>query len=51
MVHLREDFQCLYDLCQPIASPNLDFAAPEDAANDHFARKDMAFIGLIRQNG
>jgi uncharacterized protein YcaQ len=51
MVHHRENFQRLYDLRQRSAPPELDYAAPEEEAESYFARKDIAFIGLIRQNG
>jgi uncharacterized protein YcaQ len=45
----RQGFERFYDLRERIAPPELDYAAPEDEAEDFFARKNVAFMGLIRE--
>ncbi len=47
MIHHRDGFSRVYDFRENIAPPELDFLAPEEEAVDHFARKCIAFKGLI----
>ena len=50
MVHHRENFQRIYDLRQRIAPPEFDYAVSQAEAEAYFARKAIAFAGLVRQN-
>ena len=49
MIHHRQGFERVYDLRERIAPPDLDTAAPEDEAEEFFARKLTAFHGLVNE--
>jgi hypothetical protein len=49
MIHHRQRFERVYDLCERIAPPGLDFAASPEQAEDYFAHKAVSFMGLIRE--
>ena len=51
MIHHRERFERVYDLHERVAPPELDFIAEESAAERFFARKIIAFYGLITERG
>ncbi len=49
MIHHREGFQRFYDFRENIAPKEFDYIATEKAAEDHFARKCIAFKGLLNE--
>jgi hypothetical protein len=49
MIHHRQGFDRYYDLRERIAPPEFDYAASEQEAEDYFARKNVAFLGLMRE--
>ena len=49
MIHHRQGFDRYYDLRERIAPPEFDYAADEREAEEHFARKNIAFLGLVRE--
>jgi uncharacterized protein YcaQ len=49
MIHHRQGFERVYDLRERVAPPQFDTIAPEDAAEAHFARKMLAFRGLMEE--
>jgi uncharacterized protein YcaQ len=48
MVHHRQNFQRIYDLRSRVAPPELDFQASAEESGSFFARKAIAFRGLVR---
>lgn len=49
MIHHRQGFERVYDLRERVAPPRYDTVAPETEAEDYFARKVIAFYGLVRE--
>jgi uncharacterized protein YcaQ len=49
MIHHRQGFDRFYDLRERVAPPEFDYAANEQEAESHFSRKNIAFLGLIRE--
>ncbi len=47
MIHHRQGFERVYDFREHIAPPAVDYAAPDEEAEHFFARKTVAFKGLI----
>lgn len=47
MIHHRNNFSRLYDFHDNVAPPEYDYAAPEQEAQEYFARKAIAFHGLL----
>ncbi|MGE5074022.1 MAG: DNA glycosylase AlkZ-like family protein [Anaerolineae bacterium] len=47
MIHHRENFSRVYDFRENIAPPELDYVASEPEAEEFFARKCIAFKGLL----
>ncbi len=48
MISRRQGFERVYDLRARVAPAGLDYAAPEDEAEEYFARKSLAFLGMQR---
>lgn len=51
MIHHRQGFERVYDFRDRVAPPDLNYAAADDEAEHFFARKVIAFIGLIGERG
>ncbi len=49
MIHHRQGFERVYDFRERIAPPVWDYAASEEKAEQFFARKTVAFMGLISE--
>ena len=49
MIHHRQGFERVYDLRERIAPPQYDVVAPVDEAEAYFARKSLAFHGLLEE--
>ncbi len=49
MIHHRQGFERVYDFREHIAPPALDYAASDDEAEHYFARKIVAFKGLVNE--
>jgi uncharacterized protein len=49
MISSRKGFERIYDFRERVAPPRLDYAAAVDEAEDYFARKAIAFLGLMRE--
>ncbi len=49
MIHHRQGFERVYDLRERVAPPQFDTVAPEDEVEGFFARKLLAFRGLIEE--
>jgi uncharacterized protein YcaQ len=49
MISRRQGFQRVYDLRSRVAPSALDYAAPVEQAEEFFARKSLAFMGMQRQ--
>ena len=49
MIHHRNGFDRVYDLTERVAPPEFDYSAPEQKAEDFFARKTISFLGLMRE--
>jgi hypothetical protein len=49
MIHHREGFDRIYDLTERIAPAEFNTSAPEQDAEDFFARKGVSFVGLMRE--
>jgi uncharacterized protein YcaQ len=49
MIHHRQGFERVYDVRERVAPPALDYAAPDEEAVNFFARKTVAFRGLISE--
>jgi len=49
MIHHRDGFERVYDLTERVAPSQYDYAAPEQEAEDYFARKTVSFLGLMRE--
>ena len=49
MIHHREGFDRVYDFRENIAPKEFDFMAAEKEAEEFFARKSVAFMGLRRE--
>lgn len=49
LIHHRQGFERVYDFRERIATPEWDYAAPEEEAEHYFARKTVAFKGLITE--
>jgi hypothetical protein len=49
MIHHRQGFERIYDLRERVAPPQFDTVAPEDEAEAFFARKTLAFRGLLEE--
>jgi hypothetical protein len=47
MIHHRENFARVYDFRTNVAPSEYDYAAPETEAEEYFARKCIAFKGLL----
>lgn len=47
MIHHRQGFDRYYDLRERVAPPEFDYAASEQEAEDYFARKNIAFLGMM----
>lgn len=51
MIHHREGFERVYDFRENVAPEEFDYAASDEEAENYFARKSVAFIGLITESG
>ena len=51
MIHHREGFERVYDFRENIAPKEFDYVADEKEAEKFFARKAVAFHGLLREAG
>jgi uncharacterized protein YcaQ len=51
MIHHREGFERVYDFCENVAPKEFDYAASDEEAESYFARKPVAFYGLITESG
>jgi uncharacterized protein YcaQ len=49
MIHRRQGFERVYDFRDRVAPPALDYSASDEEAEHFFARKVVAFKGLIRE--
>jgi uncharacterized protein YcaQ len=49
MIHHRQGFERVYDLRERVAPPQYDVVAPADEAEAYFARKSLAFHGLLEE--
>lgn len=49
VIHHRRRFERVYDLSERVLPPDLLTMAPEAETEAHFARKAIAFMGLIRE--
>lgn len=49
MIHHRDGFERVYDFRERVAPPALDRVAPDDEAERYFARKSVAFYGLLSE--
>ncbi len=49
MIHHRQGFDRFYDLRERVVPPEFDYTASEGQAEDYFARKHVAFLGLMRE--
>jgi uncharacterized protein YcaQ len=49
MIHHRQGFERIYDLRERVAPAIFDYVAPEDEAEAYFARKALAFYGLVEE--
>ena len=49
MIHHRQGFDRYYDLRERVAPPEVDYAASDQECEDYFARKNFAFLGLMRE--
>jgi uncharacterized protein YcaQ len=49
MIHHRLGFDRSYDLRERVAPPEFNYAATDPEAEDYFARKSIAFLGLMRE--
>ncbi len=49
IIHHRRRFERVYDLSERVLPPELLATAPEAEAEAYFARKAIAFMGLIRE--
>ena len=47
MIHHRQGFDRYYDLGERVAPPEFDYAASETEAEDYFACKNIALLGLM----
>jgi uncharacterized protein YcaQ len=50
MIHHREGFERVYDFRENVAPKEFDYAASDEEAESYFARKSVAFIGLITES-
>jgi len=50
MVHHRDGFDRIYDLTERVAPSEFNDSAPEQEAEDFFARKAISFLGLMRES-
>jgi uncharacterized protein YcaQ len=51
LIHHRQGFERVYDFREHIAPSAWDYAASEEEAEHFFARKTVAFKGLISEKG
>ena len=51
MMHHRAGFSRVYDFRENIAPKEFDYVAGETEAQEFFARKSVAFVGLLREAG
>ena len=51
MIHHRDGFNRVYDFRKNIAPKEYDYIATEKEAEEFFAHKAIAFLGLMRANG
>lgn len=51
MIHHRRGFERVYDFRDRVAPPDVNYVAPDEEAEHFFARKVVAFIGLISERG
>jgi uncharacterized protein YcaQ len=49
MIHNREGFDRIYDLTERVVPAEFNTSAPEQEAEDFFARKAISFVGLMRE--
>ena len=49
MIHHRQGFERVYDFRERVAPPALNYAASDEEAEQFFARKAVAFMGLMRE--
>ena len=49
MITHRNGFDRVYDLTERVAPSEFNYAAPEQEAEDFFARKTVSFLGLMRE--
>lgn len=49
MIHHRQGFERVYDFRERVAPPALNYAASDEEAEQFFARKPVAFMGLMRE--
>lgn len=50
MIHHREGFERIYDFRENIAPKEFDYVASEKDAEEFFARKAVAFVGMKRES-
>lgn len=51
MIHHREGFDRVYDFRENIAPKEFDYVASDEETEEFFARKSVAFHGLLREAG
>jgi len=49
MIADRKGFERIYNFCDKIAPPELNYMAQEIEAEEYFARKAIAFLGIMRE--
>ena len=49
MIHHRNGFDRIYDLTDRVAPAEFNYAAPDEEAEEFFARKTVSFLGLMRE--
>jgi hypothetical protein len=49
MIHHRNGFDRVYDLTERVVPAEFNYSAPEEAAENFFARKTVSFLGLMRE--
>jgi hypothetical protein len=49
MITARKGFERIYDFRERVAPPEWDYASGETEAEEYFARKAIAFLGLMRE--
>jgi uncharacterized protein len=49
MIHHRQGFDRYYDLRERVAPPDYNYASTEQESEEYFSRKNVAFLGLMRE--